>query len=170
MLSLYFTFIFFITTLLYVVDFHSIAYHAIESRYRRFRRLNSLVATQYNTVGMILWISLKLLWKALVVQFFQLLNHNLKRIDKNTYELSYVVNGKLYKMIVKPKRGPRNIIQVTDDEDNDVTDEIHAYLGPCENFHGEREVTPHFFNKDKLVFYFASGDEVVIERHSKIEI
>jgi len=36
----------------------------------------------------------------------QYLTSNVNKIDKNIYEITYVINGKMYKMRVKTKRGP----------------------------------------------------------------
>lgn len=150
---------------LYYLDFFEIATH----QYRRFRQLNHLVSSQYKNIGMIVWISFGLIFKSMYVTFIQKLNKNLKKIDKNTYELSYIINGQLYKLIVKQRKGPKNVIQVIDEEDNDLTENMLSYLGPHENFHGNKDITPFYFGKKKLVFFLSNGDEVIFDTHTKID-
>ena len=50
------------------------------------------------------------------------------KLIKNTYEVSYIINGKLYKMIVTPVRGPTPILSITNEHDNNIIDEIIPYF------------------------------------------
>lgn len=159
----------FIFYMFYRLDYHNIVYQNAAITYRRLRVLGSLVSTQHKNIGTIIRVSMYIILKSFYISFLQYINKSMKKIDKNTYELSYVLNGKLYKLRLKMKRGPRDIIQIIDHEDNDVTEHITTYLGPMDNFHGD-EFTPDFFGKDSLTFYTSSGDEHHFERHSSIKI
>ena len=78
-------------------------------------------------------------------------------IDNSTYEITYVINSRIYKMIVKPVKGPRLILQVIDDSNNDVTDVVLQYIGPKYDWHGTA-LDPSFFNNTSfLTFELADG-------------
>jgi len=60
-------------------------------------------------------------------------------------------------MIVKPVKGPRLILQVIDDMNNDVTDVVLQYIGPKYDWHGSA-IDPSFFNGTSfLTFELADG-------------
>jgi hypothetical protein len=90
------------------------------------------------------------------ISFLQYMNSSIKKIGKNTYEITYIINGNLYKMIIVPKRGPSPILQISDENMNDVTDEIMAYLGPEFDWHGKK-FSLEFFKKESLTFEFSDG-------------
>jgi hypothetical protein len=91
------------------------------------------------------------------------------KINKNTYQLTYVINGQLYKLIVKTRKGPKNVILATDENDEDITDIIHSYMGPCENFHGDT-ITPEFFGKNKITLNLSSGEDKTFDKTDAISI
>ena len=132
--------------------------YALKNRYDRFKNLNQLVSTKYkgkincNTKMKIFYLSIIIILKALYLSILQKLNNSLKKIDNNTYELSYTISGNIYKMIIIPNRGPSNVLQIIDDNYEDVTDFIMPYLGPKENWHNSSMFTPSFFNKKSLTF------------------
>lgn len=139
--------------------------YAIKYRYERFRNLNQLVSTKYkerincNTKMKIVWFSIVIILKVLYLSILEKLNKSIKKIDNNTYELSYAVNGKIYKMIIIPNRGPSSVLQVIDDNNDDITDFILPYLGPKENWHGFRGFTPSFFKRKSLTFNMMSTEK-----------
>lgn len=98
------------------------------------------------------------------------MNNTIKKIDKNTYELTYIINGNIYKMIVKPIRGPKPILQIIDDESNDITDDVLPYLGPNFNWHGHK-FSLDFFNKKEITFQMFDGTTKTynIDNHTHIE-
>ena len=109
-------------------------------------------------LGIIILISIWMVLKAIWIYILQWLNSTIKQVDKNKYEVSYVIKGRTYKMIVKVSRGPRKVLLVYDENQTDITCLLYQYLGPEENFHGEI-YTPAFFNKKQLVFEMSNGDE-----------
>jgi hypothetical protein len=90
------------------------------------------------------------------LKMVQYINGSVKQIGKNTYEVNYIINNNLYKMIVMPTRGPCPVLQVINDRDEDVTDEIMCYLGPNYNFHGKK-FSVDFFGCETLTFEFGDG-------------
>lgn len=108
--------------------------------------------------------------KFFYILLLQYMNNTVKKIDKNTYEITYIINGNTYKMIVVPKKGPSPILQICDHNLNDVTDEILPYLGPERNWHGNK-IKLDFFNKESLTFELADGSTktFTLDKHLHIE-
>ena len=86
-----------------------------------------------------------------------LLNQFIKH-EGNSVILSYIINGRLHKIVVDNKRGPNKILCITDENDNDVTDEIMVY-----DFENGIDLTPSFWNKKKLTFEFLHDKKTFLE-------
>lgn len=155
---------------LFYIDGHKIVSNVIVNKYRRWRSLNNLVATRNSGCILISWISFTMICQAFYISLIQYLNNSVKKINRNSYEISYVINGKMYKMIVTPLRGPAPILQISNENQVDLTDEILPYLGPNYNWH-HRQFYPHFFNSKTLIFELSDGTERTFseEDHVKIE-
>lgn len=105
----------------------------------------------------------------LYVTILQKLNKSIVKIDKNKYEITYVINGKLYKMLVSPTRGPALVLQVSNELQNDITDEIIPFLGPNYNFHGQ-DFSPNYLNHQLLTFELFNGEEKTFEKKEIIKL
>ena len=138
-------------------------------KWKRFKRLNRLVSSNYKGCCTIFWVSICMILKALWINILQHLNNSIVQIDKKTYEVTYVIRGNTYKMIVTPRKGPRKVLLVSDEKQEDVSYMIFPYLGPEENFHGKK-ITPKFFEKDELIFQLSSGVEKVFHENEIINI
>lgn len=159
----------FSTYLFYKIDGHNIIYHTVERKYRKWKRINKLVSSHHDSIIDIYSISFKMVLKAMKLALAQYLNDSVKKLDKNTYELQYIINGKLYKMIIIPKKGPSPIIQIRDDNDTDVTEEILPYYGPNYNWHSI-SIIPQLFKCKSLTFELADGDTKTFSELDYIEI
>lgn len=137
-------------------------------KYKKFRKLNKLVSTHYRGICTIVWVSLCMITRVLYLSLLQKLNNSLRKIDMQ-YELSYVINGQLYKILISPLRGPRRVLLVYDDQEEDMTDSLISYMGPEENFHGG-VYTPDFFDKNELVFEMSTGEEKIFKRNDIISL
>jgi hypothetical protein len=155
---------------IYFTNAHVIVWTHTRDTYNRIQTLTGIVKRQHKNIFVIAKVSAQIILKSLTVSFFQFLNRNMRQLDKNTYELSYVVQGRLYKMLIKVKRGPRSVIQIIDEEGNDVSDHIYAYMGPMENFHGHKELTPAHLGRNTLTFFLDDGSERTFEKEHKIDI
>jgi hypothetical protein len=80
-----------------------------------------------------------------------------KKIGKNLYEVTYEINNKKYKMIVKPYLGPSPVIQVSNENLEDVTDIILPYLGPRYDWKHGSDLDISHFHFDILNFEYADG-------------
>jgi hypothetical protein len=162
-------YLFFTIILCFSAGFYVAKKDLVHKKARKIRNLFHLVKTQHKNIIKIIWVMLTLISKTIYVWLCQSLNGSFRQLNKNTFEVSYVVGGVMYKMLVKAKRGPRKIICCVDDYLNDFTDELNAYYGPSEDFHGH-VFTPDFFHRNILTFSLSNGDEKSFSRHEAIVI
>ena len=158
-----------IAFLLHKLDFYNIAYHEVQVKKRKLTRLKTLVSTQYTGIARICWVCMCMIAKALYLMFLQWLNKSVVKIGPNLYEVSYVINGATYKFHVKPKKGPNSnvVIQATDENDQDVTGEVLTYLGPMDNFHGNK-YSPMNFGVKSITLNLSSGEDKTFNEHEYI--
>lgn len=153
----------------FYLENHKIVKNKLIVNWRRFKKVNKLVSTNYKGFFTVLYISFSMILKAMWINFLQYINNNVKKIDKNTYEITYTIKGHEYKIIVKPKRGPKKTLLVSDENQEDISYLIFPYLGPKENFHST-EFTPEFFNRKELIFQLSDGSEKVFTTNQTISI
>jgi hypothetical protein len=120
------------------------------SIYNKKSKNKSVITRLYTTCNIIYTIA--------KVYICQLFNGNIKKLDNKTFEVSYVIHGHLYKMIVIPKRGPNNYVLITNEDGVDVSSTIVPYMGSRYDFH-RHPFTPRFFGYKSLVFHNVNGDE-----------
>uniref|UniRef100_A0A6C0EQH5 Uncharacterized protein n=1 Tax=viral metagenome TaxID=1070528 RepID=A0A6C0EQH5_9ZZZZ len=149
--------------LFWAFDGHTIVW----KKWNDFRRVNALVETKYKTIGMIVWISIKMIAKMYWINFLQWANNTIHHRDKHTVEISYMHKGRMYTISITPHRGPPSVLLVTDENWEDVSDEVLPFLGAGEDWHGN-EFTPSYWGKETLTFEMAmdgsktfSKDEVI---------
>jgi|UniRef100_A0A6C0J1T9 hypothetical protein len=130
----------------------------IVNTYQDWKSLNRLVASNPNTRFVYLE-SIKIVFNAKYLKFTQYLNNSSKKIDKKTYLVTYYIEGKQYKMLVKPKKGPNPILKILDENEIDITQEILPYMGPNLNWHNY-PVTPDFFNKKNISFEYNNQNKL----------
>jgi hypothetical protein len=131
-------------------------YKYIRKYVKKFNDVKSLVSSQNKNIFYIYLLTVKLILETLFIVMLQKLNSTIKKIDNNTFEITYVVNFKLYKILVKPRRGPNPILQVINDDKQDVTVDVLPYLGPNYDWHGNK-LDSSFFNSKVLTFEMADG-------------
>lgn len=112
--------------------------------------------------------SIKLVMKNLLFRLNQYMNGNVKFISRNKIEITYVVNGKTYKLIQTVQRGPNPILKIRDGE-KDVTDKVIPYIGPQGDFHGS-ELTPNHLDCKELVFEYDFGEMKTFDENTVIKL
>jgi predicted transport protein len=157
---LYYIFSIAVAGIFIALDGHNIVKQQVVKKYNSWKRLNNMVSIKYKNRSMIIWISIKLLMESLYISLLQYLNKSLVQIDRNTYVLTYLINGNLYKHMLKIRRGPKPVLQIIDEKSYDVTEVIFPYLGPSYNWHGN-ELTPSTFGYKTLTFELSDGTEKV---------
>jgi len=85
------------------------------------------------------------------------------------HRIDYRYNNKLYTMLVPSRVLRSNIVQVTDQNDVDVTPRIRELLGPRENWHGDY-LTPYLLGYGKLKFEFLQGSDKVFVDNQIIDL
>ena len=134
------------------------------SKYNKWIRLNSLVSTNQKTKLAIIGVSLKLIFQAIWISIIQYLNKTVKKIGRNKYQITYVVEGKLYKLVVNVTRGPSPVLQIINQSNEDITSTIMPYIGPDYNWHNS-QFTPEFFNCDSLSFELSDSSEYTVNKN-----
>ena len=150
-------------------SFNSVVKDVIITRYQRFRQLNKLVETRYKTVWKIVWVSLTIVAKLYWINFLQWVNNTIEYSSNKTIILSYTLKGKLYKIFIQTGRGPARVLLVTDEQHEDVSDEVLPYIGPNQDWHN-RELKPSFWNKESLTFELSTGESKTFDRDQTITI
>jgi len=140
---------------------HLMVQEAVVSRYRRWRSLNRMVASTGSGTRQVVWISLKLICHAFYIGLIQYWNNTVQKSGRSAYEVTYVIKGKTYKMIVEPVRGPAPVVMVTNERDEDVTDHVVPYLGPRYDWH-QSQIPISFFNCETLTMELADGEETTM--------
>jgi len=144
----------------------------IVEQQKNWTKLNSLVAVNHKYKINMYRVSIIMLLQSWYLNILQYLNSTIKKIKHNKYELTYNINGKIYKLLINIKKGPRTITSIYQDHGEvmdmdrkicynhteNLNDEILPFLGPCENFHGII-YTPKMFNKTSITFRMSNGKE-----------
>ena len=153
--------------LFFHLDYHNIVKDNVIIKWKKFRKINRLVSSTYKGSFRILWISFYMVIQSLWINIIQYFNNTIVQLDVNKYLVTYIIKGNTYKIIVKNKRGPRNVLLVSDETETDISDLIFPYLGPEENFHGQ-VYTPNFFGKKELIFELSNGCEKIFRTNENI--
>lgn len=140
----------------YKLSLHRVIHRHVTDKMERWRSLNNLVATRHDNRLMVFLMSVQLLLKAMYLSFIQYLNNSVRKLDSNLYEVSYTINGRVYKMLVEPIKGPTPVLQIISDNSEDVTDIIMPYLGPRYDWHRSM-ISPNFFDQCSLTFELMDG-------------
>jgi len=128
--------------------------------YRKWKTLNNALSIGTSSKYTIFVKSIKILCFTLYIWLCQWLNKTVVKIGKNTYEINYVLKGKLYKVVVVSKGGASPVLQVIDDLNQDVTKNILMYMGPSYDWHNSH-FSPEFFGTQSLTFELIDGSEVI---------
>jgi len=148
------------------------AVHAFtQDVFHRWNNLNNLTRTSMPMAGKleVARVSAQILWKATYSGAIQTMNNSVRAIGKNTYEVTYSIRGRLYKIVVQTKPGPDSVLQVINDQDEDVTDLVRPYLGPECDWHGNHGFSPTFFGHKELTFNMDDGSVVTYDQNGRVE-
>ena len=112
----------------------------------------------------------KVVSKIVKLTLHQYLNDSITKVSKNRYILNYVLDNTEYKIIIDKIISKNvDILQVSDDNDIDRTNELISYAGPNRDFHNN-SIQVSFFNTDKLFFLFSDGSEKIFSNDDIIII
>ena len=129
----------------------------IRIHYQRWENVKSLVATRETNKFCVITRSIQLILETMYLSFLQYVNNSVRKIGKRTYEISYTVEGRIYKHVVGLRRGPSPVARAIDENGNDLTGEILPYLGPSHDWH-KRQFSAEFFGVDAVTFQLSTGE------------
>jgi hypothetical protein len=146
-----------ISYLVYKIDAHNIIFNTINDNVQKINTLKKIIQKNNKKQKCLIFSILSVIYKTLTVSFSQYINNSITKIGKY-YEIKYVINGKMYKMFLKPIRGPKPVTCVIDDKNNDITNEFLELAGPLYNFHGIK-YKPSYFNSENIKYTGFDGEE-----------
>lgn len=138
----------------------------IDIKYKKWLNLNYMMSTKYKSPIAVKIMSVYMIFKFFYLNLIQYLTNSVVKVDKNIYEVNYIINGKFYKMIIKPERGPSSFEQILNDKDENVIEEVMSYYGP--HYNNQVKLKPSFFNTSKLRFICLDESEIVFNENEKI--
>lgn len=104
-----------------------------------------------------MWITTNMLCKSWLYSY--LYNCNVVEVDKNIYDVFFVIKSKLCKFRVIYHSGPTRVVSILANG-KDVTNEILPYLGSGD-FHRDYRYTPNSFGHDYLkIAYWDEEDNM----------
>ena len=157
----------FLTSILYSIDAHTIMKNRTITTYNRYKQLKNIMnMTNTNTLTtkkkcIILYKGFFLISKILYASFLQYINTNMRIVSPNVYEITYVIKGRMHKLIIKYPRGPPPVMQIINDKEEDVTDVVIPYMGPNYDWYGNK-LNPSFFGYETLSFEMTDGNHTVL--------
>ena len=89
-----------------------------------------------------------------------------KVVEQIGTKVTNIKQGKFYKMIIKPERGPSSFEQILNDKDENIIEEVMSYYGP--HYNNQVKLKPSFFNTSKLRFICLDESEIVFNENEKI--
>lgn len=95
-------------------------------------------------------------WIHYIKRFFPKNSESIQILSKNSLIVTYQINNKIFKMFIKPKKGPNKIVNIFDQDKNNITQQILPFFGPEQNWH-MNNFKPSFWNKEKISFELSSG-------------
>jgi len=128
-----------------------------------FKKEKSVKKAIDKTARTILWV--------VYMMIYQKIAKNLVQLQKNEYDVHYIYHGQLFKIKCKHTSGPQSaqVLMITNDKLEDVTNEITPYMGPKYNFHN-MNYTPTDFKERELSFYLSNGNITVFKDKEIISI
>jgi len=115
----------------------------------------------------ILCVTFGIIFKTIWLTLLHKIHKNVKKIGRNTFEITYCVNGKIFKMVIEVKRGPGSVLQVIDENSEDVTEKVESYLN-CNDVI-IKKVSPVDLDFNSLTINFSNGESKTYEEIEKIE-
>ena len=126
-------------TIVYKTD----AYHAVkdtvQTNYNRYKMLSVLCNGTGRSKSSLIFAAMKLMFNLMCCTFIQKLNNRLVAVDPSgKFVLTYVIKGRMYRMLIEPPKGPCPVLQIINDSEEDVTDIVRPFMGPKYDWYGEK--------------------------------
>jgi hypothetical protein len=150
------------------MDFVGELYQSGKEKVDKVRELRKLAKDNNVSIKKVILTVLSTLYSILYYSIIQKINKTVRKLDKNTYEVTYCISGKVYKFNTKARRGMSDVLQIVSG-DQDVTEEIEPFLGPKGDFHGF-EYTPSGFEYSTLTFNMVDGNVITFSENEILKL
>lgn len=143
----------------------------ITDTYNDFYSLNMFIAKKNKdrTAIGVFWISTCIVAKMYRMRFVSWINDSIVHIDKRRAAVTYILNGKPYKIIIRHTKGPCHVLSIHDEIGQDVTLDVVPYMGPNHDWHGH-DYTPAFWNRKSLSFHVNDGRTLTFQHNESINV
>jgi len=164
---MYFYFSILLTIMLFInSQYYLSTKNAIMMNYNKYKQLKTLkkqmnIQISWKLILNIVYFIFNATW-ALIVQKFL---NNVEQLGKNKYSVTFIIGGKIYKIMVKHTLEPSPILQIYDKDSNDITDQVEPYL-----LYRPQIVSPADIDLDELTVLYSSGDDKVIGKNEPFTI
>jgi len=162
---------FYLSILLTIMLFINSQYYlstknAIMMNYNKYKQLRTLkkqmnIQISWKLILNIIYFIFNATW-ALIVQKFL---NNVEQLGKNKYSVTFIIGGKIYKIMVKHTLEPSPILQIYDKESNDITDQVEPYL-----LYQPQSVSPADIDLDEITILYSSGEDKLIGKNEQFTI
>jgi len=88
-------------------------------------------------------------------------NNNANIVGRHVYQVDYTLNSRSYSMLVTPTRGPTPISNITNQNGENITDQILPFMGPKYDWHGHVPKAA-LFGHTKIIIQNHDGTETEI--------
>lgn len=113
--------------------------------------------------------AIRILFKYLYLTFLQKVYISVVHVQRNTYEIQYVLHDQLYKIRTKTRRGPPRIVGILDHHGDDIAGEVVPYLGPNDDFHGQT-IRPCDIGYEEIHIMLRNGVEKIFKTDEYIQL
>jgi len=137
---------------------HIVIMDTITQKYKEWRMVNKTLDEMKVNKTKLVMKSIQLMIAYIFTTMKQKYTGSVKRIENTKmYELTYIINNKMYKQVINPQRGPKPIISILNQDKLEQIDLILPYIGPRYDWH-HSQLTPNFFGHESLEFIMLNGD------------
>ena len=116
---------------------------------RKWKDLKKMVSSRYDSKFDIYRVSFKMLLQALYADILKLFDNRVTHKNNKIYELTYYIEGQMFKMPLQVKRGPSKILSATNEKDECILLDIKLYAKPYGNFNNSL-LTPKYLGYKKI--------------------
>jgi len=149
------------------LDGFGIVNNQVKYQIQRAKQLKSLVKSRHTGFCKITYVMTKIVAQSLLYTFVQKVNKSVVKLDKNKYKVSFIINHRIHTIVIEAKKGPDSLIGAYDENDNDITFKLVPYF---RNIKIQKNLTPSFFNCDKISIETGYGESFEFNNDSSIEI
>ena len=106
----------------------------------------------------------KVFWKYCQCRIFSLFNPIEKHpYLNNCYIVTYVINERMFKIIVRNNREPSELLDARNEDDEDISEQIQMYMGVGKDFHSKPfRLTPKDLGYKQIVLEWMDGTSSIL--------